>query len=233
MVVCGVSILVMGILALHVNKRKAAVGSCAPLSVSEAKLTQLRRSCRTESLSFLLPTLPSFPARLKWLRAPTGLDRPCCPLSYPRRHCRCSLLGPPYEWHRIHSGVQQTPLSPPRLAPAIYHALANFIHRSSKMGRWHPSSCVDHLLVHPRVFQVLMKPRSIAALWYRCRLLCGDHLHQPRHGLFVHQCVQVRSTRGNQEHRPLRLDQCMARRVSFCLWELIKLALTPHFNMVL
>lgn len=142
MVVCGVSILVMGILVLHVNKRKAAVGSCSPLSVSYPKLTHHRRSCRTESFSFLLPALPSLPARLKWLHSPTGLDRPCCPLSYPRRHRRCPLLGPPYEWHCIHSGVQPNPPSPPRLAPASYHASANFMPRLSKMERWHPSSCV-------------------------------------------------------------------------------------------
>ena len=112
MVVCGVSILVMGILVLHVNKRKAAVGSCSPLSVSYPKLTHHHRSCRTESFGFLLSALPSLPARLKWLHSPTGLDRPCCPHSYPRRHHRCPLLGPPYEWHCIHSGVQPNP-SPP------------------------------------------------------------------------------------------------------------------------
>ena len=61
-----------------------------------------------------------------------------------------------------------------------------------------------------------MKLPSTAALWFRRRLLCGDYLHQPRYGLFVYQCVQVRPTRGTQEHHPLRLDQHMARRVSFC-----------------
>jgi len=114
----------------------------SPVSISWANLTQHRRSRRTKSLGFLLPALPSLPARLKWLHSPAGLDRPCCPHSYPRRHRRCPLLGPPYERHRIYSGVQSIPLSPLHLAPAIYHAPANMMHRSSKMERWHPSSCV-------------------------------------------------------------------------------------------
>jgi len=60
-----------------------------------------------------------------------------------------------------------------------------------------------------------MVHHSTAALWIRRTLLCGHHVHQPRYRLIVHQCVQVDSTAGTQEHRPLRVDQRMARRVSF------------------
>ena len=140
MVVCGVSFLIMGILVLHVNKRKAAVGSSARLA-PQAKLTRHRRSCRTESPSCPLPAHPSVPARHQWRRPPTGLDRPCCPHCYPRRLRRCSLLDPLYERPRIHPGAQLSPL--PVHLTTIYQPPANVLHRSLKMGRWHPSSCVS------------------------------------------------------------------------------------------
>lgn len=72
-----------------------------------------------------------------------------------------------------------------------------------------------HLPANARASQVLTNHSSIAPVRVRPPFPSGHHLHQPRHRLFVHQRVQVEPTRGSFQHRPLRLDQHMARRVSF------------------
>ena len=74
-----------------------------------------------------------------------------------------------------------------------------------------------------------MVHHSTAALRICRTLLRSHHIHQPRYRLVVYQCVQVDSTAGTQERRPLHLDQRMARRVSFRPGKTIRRART-HAN---